>query len=123
MLDDYVEAMKYTQGDRVKVAGGHIWQDSLNSYGPALLYAEIASINQRLKQIFWDEIDDRFVDTANLARAEDLLVDLGNYASFLFDWVQVELKREGEQIIEATLTTAPDEEGITYQMIERNKSE
>ncbi len=77
----FIDAMVDKQTDRAAEVGGHVWVRNAEEYGPRILYSEIANINSRLRQIFWDAE----YDEAKQARAKDLLVDLGNYASFLYD--------------------------------------
>jgi hypothetical protein len=82
----FIAAMTDKQIERSKEVGTDTWREYEETYGVRLLYAEIASINSRLKQMFWDvEYDPRRVD-----RASDLLIDLGNYASFLYATIQDE---------------------------------
>ena len=80
----FVDAMIAKQIERGDEVGGHVWEQNADEYGPRILYAEIANINARLKQMFWDS---EYVGYRQRARAQDLLVDLGNYASFLHDYI------------------------------------
>ena len=77
----FKEAMTAKQVERTEEVGKDTWREYADTYGSRILYAEIASINSRLKQIFWDSSE---YDTVNVERASDLLIDLGNYASFLY---------------------------------------
>lgn len=80
----FLEAMKVIREDRSTDVGEHTWRDYADVYGERILFAEIASITSRLKAVFWDSE----YTTDRKARAEDLLVDLGNYAGFLYDYIQ-----------------------------------
>ena len=76
----FMEAMAGKQEARAAEVGADTWREYSGTYGPRILYAEVASINSRLKEIFWDSE----YTSDKKARALDLLVDLGNYASFLY---------------------------------------
>lgn len=76
----FIEAMAAKQTARADEVGADTWREYADTYGPEILYAEIASINSRLKQLFWD----MKYNLTKRERASDLLIDLGNYASFLY---------------------------------------
>lgn len=80
----FLEAMTSKQVERALEVGADTWREYADTYGVAILYAEIASINSRLKQVFWDHNPYEDMSTLNKPRVLDLLVDLGNYASFLY---------------------------------------
>lgn len=80
----FLEAMEEIKADRSKDVGEHTWRRYADEYGERILFAEIASITSRLRAIFWDGEYDQ---TTQKARAEDLLIDLGNYSGFLYDFI------------------------------------
>ena len=82
--DAFIAAMTAKQTERVEEVGQDTWREYVDIYGFRILYAEIASINSRLKQLFWDDV----LLHDQVARASDLLIDLGNYTSFLYDVIQ-----------------------------------
>ena len=81
---DFLKAMSEVKNQRVEEVGGDGWQSYVEIYGPQALFAEIASITHRLKLLFWDTP----YNVAQQQKAMDLLVDIGNYAGFLFEWVK-----------------------------------
>ncbi len=83
----FKEAMSAKQIERIEEVGQDTWREYADTYGFRILYAEIASINSRLKQLFWD--GDVLLH-GQVERASDLLIDLGNYASFLYEAIQSE---------------------------------
>ena len=80
----FITAMTEKQTERVEEVGQDTWREYVDIYGFRILYAEIASVNSRLKQMFWDEV----LLHGQVERASDLLIDLGNYASFLYEAIQ-----------------------------------
>ena len=83
----FLKAMKTVQDDRQAEVGGHTWESYTLRYGPQILFAEIASITSRIEQLIWRK-DEGELTPEQLARLEDLTVDLGNYSGFLFEWAQ-----------------------------------
>ncbi len=84
--DAFIKAMTAKQVERAEEVGSDTWREYSDTYGFRILYAEIASINSRLKELFWDET----LVHGQVKRASDLLIDLGNYASFLYAAIQDE---------------------------------
>ena len=80
----FIAAMTAKQVERIEEVGQDTWREYSETYGFRILYAEIASINSRLKQLFWDET----LVHGQVERASDLLIDLGNYAAFLYEAIQ-----------------------------------
>lgn len=68
---------------RSREVGGHSYLTQIERYGLGIMFAEMANIMSRLEQMLWlnDPKD------ANLERLLDLLVDLGNYTSFTYEYV------------------------------------
>ena len=81
----FLKAMASKQAERIAEVGQDTWREYVDTYGFRILYAEIASINSRLKQLFWDT--DQLLH-GQVERASDLLIDLGNYTSFLYEAIQ-----------------------------------
>lgn len=91
----FVNAMLDIQENRKRELGKHTWRTHLDRYGPAPYAWELIGITSRLEAA----IINRHPETSmNTPKVLDLLVDLGNYASFLYDWI-VE-KEEQEQLRE-----------------------
>lgn len=76
------EAMAEVQNSRSSEVGGHTWQQMVERYGEAILFAEVASIVGRLESLLWDPQTAH--PDANIDRLLDLCIDLGNYAEFLY---------------------------------------
>ena len=87
----FVNAMKKVQSDREREAGGHTWKVYTRRYGPQIIFAEIASITSRIEALIWKKSEDSLT-AEQKNRLRDLTVDLGNYTSFLFDWIQERIK-------------------------------
>ena len=58
------------------------FEDLVETYGLAILFAEIASIVSRLKAMLWS--DEALMKPINFDRLFDLLIDLGNFTDFLY---------------------------------------
>ena len=82
--DAFIKAMTAKQVERAEEVGADTWREYSDTYGFRILYAEIASINSRLKELLWDST----LVHGQVERASDLLIDLGNYASFLYAAIQ-----------------------------------
>ena len=90
----FLKAMTEVQTDREEEIGGPSWKDNVDNHGVAILYAEIAGITNRLKQMLWFPAGNPYADPdeLNLDRLEDLTVDLANYAEFLHTWSKEQRK-------------------------------
>ncbi len=66
------------------------FEDLVETYGLAILFAEVASIVSRLKAMIWEEN----TQSINFDRLYDLLIDLGNFTDFLYMEAQKQEKRE-----------------------------
>lgn len=77
-------AMEKIQNEREQEIGEHTWQELVDTYGEAILFAEIASIVSRLKQMFWGNHYLNMDSQEVIDRALDLLIDLGNFAEFFY---------------------------------------
>ena len=85
------EAMASVQEERAMEVGGHTYPELVEQYGLAILFAEIATIVSRLKRIMWDTSD---LEVINFERLFDLLIDLGNFADFLYREAQKQERLE-----------------------------
>lgn len=85
------EAMASVQEERAMEVGGHTYSELVEQYGLAILFAEIATIVSRLKRIMWDTSD---LEVINFERLFDLLIDLGNFADFLYREAQKQERLE-----------------------------
>ena len=94
-MKDFLAIMKAIQDDRSEAVGGHTHEDLIKRYGPAIMFAELASITSRIESMLWDPTDIP-LDSINHDRLQDLCVDLANYVSFLWEW-SVEEKSVGVQ--------------------------
>lgn len=84
-LESFLALMKSIQDDRSEAIGGHSYKKLIEKYGPAIMFAELASIVSRLEFMLWNKTD----EDGNLIdheRLQDLCVDLANYSSFLWGW-------------------------------------
>lgn len=97
-FDNLREAMEEVQGRRAADVGGHTWKLTVERYGIAALFVEIASITGRLEQMIWRE-PMMAVDNMNFDRAYDLLIDMGNYADFLYQAIR-EIEKERDDLID-----------------------
>ncbi len=68
------------------------FEDLVETYGLAILFAEVASIVSRLKAMLWS--DEALMKPINFDRLLDLLIDLGNFTDFLYMEAQKQEKRE-----------------------------
>ncbi len=85
-------AMAQVRKEREDEVGASTYQDLVNTYGLAILFAEIASITSRLKGLLWT--DEAIMQPINYDRLLDLLIDLGNFTDFLYMEAQKQEKRE-----------------------------
>lgn len=85
------QAMAAIRNEREKEIGNHTYTDLVETYGLAILFAEIASIVSRLKAMIWEE---NTLQPINFERLYDLLIDLGNFTEFLYLEAQKQEKRE-----------------------------
>lgn len=88
--DIFIKEMMSKQAERGGAVGGHSWKENIEIYGPAILFAEIAAINSRLKKMLWDDPSKHKRGDFDWERLLDLLVDIGNYADFLYQWAENE---------------------------------
>ncbi|KKK58759.1 hypothetical protein LCGC14_3041190 [marine sediment metagenome] len=63
---------------------GSQWKRHLDRYGLPAYFYELAGIVGRLESLIIDA-DPTMVPSQDI---EDKLIDLGNYASFMYDWMQ-----------------------------------
>ena len=86
----FLAGMIAKQKDRAEEVGGHTWRTYVETYVPQIFFADLASIMSRLERMLWPvpvpEIDHY--------KLQDLLIDLGNYASFLHEWSMAETTEE-----------------------------
>ncbi len=64
----------------------------LDRYGPVAYFYELAGIMGRLESLMTNPIANLEEGglAATEAEIEDKLLDLGNYASFIYDWIQAQ---------------------------------
>lgn len=79
--------MAAIQKERADELGRHIWEDMVEQYGEAILFAELASITARLKELVWQAEYDNPNHPDRIDRILDLCIDGGNYLDFLYQTV------------------------------------
>lgn len=85
----YDEARAKIRGSREHY--GSQWKTHLDRYGPRAYFYELAGILGRLESLIVDDAD-AFFDIppeAVMAEVQDKLLDLGNYASFIYEWIEI----------------------------------
>lgn len=90
---NYMEAMKKIQESRASEVYGHLWMRHLNRYGLVAYFWELAGILGRLEHILVrtsSPVDRR-------AKVKDLLLDLGNYAGFMYEWICRQEEAESQE--------------------------
>ena len=96
--DNLREAMEDVQKRRRDEVGMHTWKLLVDHYGEAILFAELASIMSRLEGMFWYSNPWENPDEdSRIERAYDLLIDLGNYADFLYQTIREREKKRAEK--------------------------
>lgn len=83
----FVEAMLAIQKDRKDETADHTWKAHLDRYGLAIYFADLAGIVGRLEGLVWKRRYDDLTPRQQ-EKVIDLLVDLGNYAGFMYEWLQ-----------------------------------
>jgi hypothetical protein len=81
----FIKAMVEIQGSRSAEVGGHLWQRHLNRHGPTPYMWELVGITGRIEHLLVHR------DPAKpfpVEKLKDLLVDLGNYSGFLYEWLE-----------------------------------
>ena len=94
---NYDEARAETQASREHY--GSQWMRHLDHYGLPAYFYELAGIVGRLESLIID-IDPTIVSGEII---EDKLVDLGNYAGFMYDWMQAQKAKIDLQLFKDTL--------------------
>ncbi len=94
---NYDEAKAETQASREHY--GSQWSRHLDRYGLPAYFYELAGIVGRLESLIID-IDPTTVPAGTI---EDKLVDLGNYAGFMYDWMQAQKAKADLQLFEDQL--------------------
>ena len=84
----YDEARAKIRADREHY--GSQWKHHLDRYGPIAYFYELAGIMGRLESLMTYPLPNPY--EGGLAAVEeeilDKLLDLGNYAAFMYDWMQ-----------------------------------
>ncbi len=88
MIRTLEEAMEEIRTDRGSNDGGHTFKRHLDRYGPAAYFYELAGILGRLEALLADRGNIAWQEDFEWDRCFDLLIDLGNYDKFLFEWLQ-----------------------------------
>lgn len=86
--ENFVAAMNAIQGDRCAEVGGHLWFRHLERYGAVAYFYELAGIVGRIEQVLVGNPGAVPEDDVLASKLEDLLVDLGNYAGFMYEWLK-----------------------------------
>lgn len=81
--DRLTHEMARKQNQRSNQVGGHSYISQIERYGLGIMFAELANIMSRLELMLWVNEP----DNADPDRLLDLLVDLGNYTSFTYEYV------------------------------------
>ena len=101
---NYDEARAEIQASRESTYGSQ-WIRHLDRYGPVAYFYEMAGIMGRLESLIVDysvappEVSSEALDEVVL----DKLLDLGNYASFIYDWMQTQKAQIDLQLFKDTL--------------------
>ena len=99
---NYDEARAEIRKDREHY--GSQWSRHLDRYGPVAYFYELAGIMGRLESLIVDDDVPEGVPSEVVAEAiEDKLLDIGNYASFMYDWIQEEKERLSLRLFEDQL--------------------
>lgn len=100
---NYDEARAEIQASRESTYGSQ-WMRHLDRYGPIAYFYEMVGIMGRLESLIVDDnIPDGVPEEALVEAIQDKLVDLGNYASFIHDWMEEEMKKLDMQLFKDTL--------------------
>ncbi len=100
---NYEEARAKIQANRENTYGSQ-WMRHLDRYGPVAYFYEMVGIMGRLESLIVDDNIPEGVPEEVLVEAiQDKLVDLGNYASFIHDWMEVEMKKLEHELFKAKL--------------------
>ncbi len=78
---------------------GSQWKEHLDRYGPIAYFYELAGILGRLESIMTNPTsrDETFDEV------QDKLLDLGNYASFIYDWIEEQKAKVAHQVFKDKL--------------------
>ena len=99
---NYDEARAEIRKDREHY--GSQWNRHLDRYGPVAYFYELVGIMGRLESLIVDDDVPEGVPSEVVAEAiEDKLLDIGNYASFMYNWIQAEKHRLSMQLFKDTL--------------------
>lgn len=71
---------------------GSQWMRHLDRFGPEAYFFEMAGILGRLEDMMVGENWDMFEDSI-----QDKLLDIGNYASFVYDWIEAQKAKRTDQ--------------------------
>ena len=107
MKQNFVEAMASKREERAAEVGKHTWKQTIERYGLGYLFIEIASIVSRMEEMIWPPPENGLTEQ-QLARLDDLTIDLGNYAGFLYDALvgyemEIQANAAGAPVEEVTL--------------------
>ncbi len=99
---NYDEARAEVQASREHY--GSQWSRHLDRYGPVAYFYELAGIMGRLESLIVDDDVPEGVPSEVVAEAiEDKLLDIGNYASFMYDWLQAKRAELDDQLFKSKL--------------------
>ncbi len=99
---NYEEARAKVQVSREHY--GSQWKRHLNRYGLAAYFYELAGILGRLESLIIDDVAPDGVPSEVVGEAiQDKLLDLGNYASFMHDWIEEEKEKLADQLFKDKL--------------------
>ncbi len=78
---------------------GSQWKQHLDRYGPISYFYELAGILGRLESLMTNPTsrEDTFDEV------QDKLLDLGNYASFIYDWIEEQKVKAEHQVFKDKL--------------------
>ena len=83
---------------------GSQWSRHLDRYGPVAYFYEMAGIMGRLESLLVDnDIPEGVPDEVAAEAIEDKLLDIGNYAAFMYNWIQAEKERLELQLFKKNL--------------------
>lgn len=91
--ESFVNEMVDKQEERSSEVGGHTWRQQIDTYGLPIMFAELANIMSRLELMLWTG-DANLSVAQNPLRLLDLLVDLGNYTAFTYEYVLDQAKEK-----------------------------